>query len=186
MNEFLIFLAGIAIGGLLSWLITHHYYLIASKEQKDELNKLKATLRPRNTLHDFEELLLTSEWTISYIVQTKTWIANSNSTFQIEAGESTSEFKEKWTTVYPDINSTAYPIYLKINGTIIKELTFVSMDGGRIFVPIAEVRLTPTKEIEYFWNLNSLEVYVCRIIGSYYIYGNLEGIAKMSRVALVE
>ena len=60
------------------------------------------------------------------------------------------------------------------------------MDGGRIFVPIAEVRLTPTKEIEYFWNLNSLEVSVCRIIGSYYIYGNLEGIAKMSRVALVE
>ena len=59
------------------------------------------------------------------------------------------------------------------------------MDGGRIFVPMAEVRLDATGNPEYFWNLNGLEVCVCRIIGSYYIYETLEGVAKTSKVVLV-
>ena len=59
------------------------------------------------------------------------------------------------------------------------------MDGGRIFVPMAEVRLDATGNQEYLWNLNGLEVCVCRIIGSYYIYETLEGVAKTSKVVLV-
>jgi len=60
------------------------------------------------------------------------------------------------------------------------------MDGGRIFVPRAGVRLDATEAPECFWNLNSLEVWVCRIIGSYYIYETLEGVARTSKVTLVE
>lgn len=186
MNEFFTFFAGAAIGGLLSWLITHRYYLKAGADQQAELRKLEVALKPRNTLSDFEALLRTSEWTKSFVDHTEIWMANSDNTFQIEQGESTRDFKERWTSVYPDANSTAYPVYLKINGTTIKELTFISMDGGRIFVPMAEVRQNSAGETEYFWNLNSLEVDVCRIIGRYYIYENLEGIARMSKITLVE
>ena len=60
------------------------------------------------------------------------------------------------------------------------------MDGGRIFVPVAEGRPTGADNVEYFWNLNSLEVKVGRIVGSYYIHNNLEGVAQRSGVTLVQ
>jgi len=186
MNEFQTFVLGASIGGLLSWLITHRYYLKATADQQLEFTKLQAALRPHNTLSDFEDLLRTSSWTKSVMEHKEIWLADADNTFQIEQGESTREFKERWTTIYPDSNSIAYPVYLKINGTTIKELLFISMNGGRISVPMAETRLDATGAIEYFWNINSLAVSVCRIIGSYYIYENLEGIARTSKVILVE
>ena len=186
MNELLTFGAGAAIGGLLSWLIAHRYYLKASAEQRVELKRLSEGLKPRNSLRDFENLLETSRWTQSVIDHTEVWMADADNTFQIEQGERTREFRERWTTVYPDPNSSAYPVYLKINGTIIKELTFISMDGGRILVPMAGVRPVSEGAVEYFWNLNSIEVKVCRIIGSYYSYQDLEGVARMSKVSLIE
>ena len=186
MNEFQTFVLGAAIGGLLLWLITHWYYLKATAGQQLEFTKLQAELRPRTTLIDFEKLLRTSTWTKSCIEHKEIWMADLDNTFQIEQGESTSEFKERWTTSYPDPNSIAYPVYLNINGTTIKELCFISMDGGRIFVPMTETRLDATGSTEYFWNISSLAVSICRIIGSYYIYENLEGIARTSKVILVE
>jgi len=186
MNEFFTFVAGVAIGGLLSWLITHRYFMKSGADQKEELAKLQAALKPRNTLGDFEVLLRTSTWTKSFVGHTEIWMAEADNTFQIEQGESKREFRERWTTVYPDPISSAYPVYLKINGTTIKEVTFISIDGGRIFVPRAEVRLDAAGTPEYFWNLNGLEVAVCRIIGSYYIYETLGGVARTSKVVLVE
>src|SRR2546423_11974705 len=57
------FIAGVVIGGLLSWLITYAYYKKASREQKAELNQLSAKLSPKNTLADFEKMLADSTWT---------------------------------------------------------------------------------------------------------------------------
>ncbi|WP_442762008.1 hypothetical protein [Malikia spinosa] len=186
LYDFLIFFAGAAIGGLLSWLITHFYYLKSGIDQKAELAKLQAALKPRNTLSDFEDLLRNSAWTKSFIGEAEIWMADVDSTFQIERGESAGEFREVWTAIYPDPNSAAYPVYLKINGVTIKELRFISIDGGRIFVPMAGVRINEKAAMEYFWNLNSLEILVCRIIGSYYIYESLEGVAGTSKIMLIE
>lgn len=180
------FIGGIVLGALASWLITRYYYVKASKEQKEELQRLSKDLRPQNTLQDFEQLLELSSWHKTTVNDSEVWVCDSNNTFQIERGERTRDFTERWTTVYPDRNSSAYPIYLKIGGVIIKEIVFIAMDGGRIFVPMADIRPVSNGNVEYFWNLNSLNVKVCRVIGDYYIYKNLEGIAKMSRVALIQ
>ena len=185
MNEFLTFAAGAAVGGLLSWLITHRYYIKAGADQRVELDRLSAALKPRNTLDNFERMLDSSNWTKSVINHTEVWMADTDNTYQVETGERTREFTERWTAVHPDQNSSAYPVYLKLNGTTIKELTFIAMDGGRIFVPMAGVRQVSSSEVEYFWILNSLEVKVCRIVGTYYRYENLEGVAKRSKVAIV-
>lgn len=186
MNDFLIFLAGISIGGLLSWLISHRYYLKSGADQKVQLTRLRLDLKSRNTVAEFENLLRTSTWTKQLIDHCEIWMSDADNTFQIEQGTNTREFKESWTTIYPDQNSIAYPIYLKINGITIKEIDFISMDGGRIFVPKTEKRLDFDGKIDYFWNLNGLEILVCHVIGCYYIYGSIEGVARTSRVALVE
>lgn len=186
MQEIITFIAGAVIGGLLSWLITHQYYVRASEEQSAALDQLKKDLRPKTTLRDFEDMLASSSWSKTHIDNNEYWIANDDNMFQIEIGERSQDFTERWTKLHPDPNSASYPIYLKIAGVITKELTFISADGGRIFVPMPGVRPLPDGTVDYFWNLSSLEVRVCRIVGEYYIYDNLEGIARRSNVSIVE
>lgn len=186
MNKLFMFVAGAAIGGLLSWLITHRYYIKSGKDQKHELEQLSAKLRTKNTLADFETILEASKWTNEVIDGSEVWIAQDDNTFQISQGDRTRDFQERWTKVHPDGNSSAYPVYLKINNNIVKELTFISVDGGRIFVPSPELRPVSENDVEYFWNMNSLEIKVCKIIGTYYIYEDIYGVAKRSRIALVE
>jgi len=177
---------GVVLGAVASWGITHFYYARASKDQCREIESLKKELRPRTTLEDFELYLVTASWESAYIDDVHTWICQDDNTFQIRIGERTRQFSERWTTVHPDSHSgAAYPVYLFIGNLAIKELMFISMDGGRIFVPMAELRPAGVDNVEYFWNLDSLEVKVCRVIGSYYIHGNLEGVARASLVKLV-
>lgn len=184
--ETVIFVVGLVIGGLVSWFIAHQYHLKAGEDQAKKLLELESRLKPKNTLRDFEFLLESSVWHKEFFDHTEVWIADDDNTFQIELGQKFRQFKEKWTDVYPDPNSSASPVYLKINGNVIKEITFISMDGGRIFVPLPDLKLLDDESVEYFWNLNSLEVKVCRVVGSYYIYNNLEGVAKRSKIKVIE
>jgi len=184
--EFAMFIAGLVLGGLVSWLITHRYYVKAGKDQAEQLTALEERLKSKNTLQDFENLLESSQWHKEFIDHTELWNADDDNTFQIECGQKFRQFKEKWTDVYPDPDSSASPVYLKINGNVIKEINFISMDGGRIFVPMPDIRLRDDEIVEYFWNLNSLEVKVCRVVGSYYIYNNLKGVAKRSKIEVIE
>ena len=177
---------GVVLGAAASWLIAHFYYARASDDQRREIDSLKEELRPRTTLEDFERYLVSESWESAYIDDVQTWRCRADNTFQIRIGERKREFNERWTTFYPDrYSGAAYPVYLFIGNLAIKELTFISMDGGRIFVPMAELAPVTEDRVEYFWNLGSLDVKVCRVIGSYYIYQDLEGVAKMSRVKLV-
>lgn len=184
--EWVTFFGGVALGGLASWVITRYYYLAASADQKRALADLSSELRPRNTLADFERFLDNSTWHKTFVDDREVWLADADNTIQIHIGERERDFTEPWTVVYPDKTSSLYPVYLKINGITIKQLHFIFMDGGRIFVPLAESRLVKRDTLEYFWNVNSLDVKVCRIIGRYYIYNDLEGVAGMSNVALVQ
>jgi hypothetical protein len=186
LESLITFVAGAAIGGLLSWLITHAYYKRASRDQAAAFDQLSRKLSPKNTLTDFGKMLEESTWAYEAIDDSEVWIAELDNTFQIARGERTRDFRERWTDVHPDRNSAAYPVYLKINNNIIRELAFISVDGGRIFVPMPQSRPTSEDEVEYFWNMHSLEVKVCMVIGSYYIYNDIRGVAKRSHIALVE
>lgn len=185
MEAALTFMGGVVLGALSSWFIAHRYYIKASADQRTELTRLEAALRPQHTLEDFERLLQSSTWEKTDIDYKEVWVCAADNTFQIVKGDQSREFNEQWTTVYPDRHSYAYPVYLRIGGSTVKELTFISMDGGRIFVPMAEVRPVEETSVEHFWRGESLAVKVCRVIGDYYIYEDLEGVARKSNVALL-
>lgn len=184
--ELILLFAGAVIGGLLSWLITHLYYVKASGDQSQQLGKLSESIKPKGTLRDFESLLEKGRWKKELINQSEVWMSEEDNTFQIERGEWRREFRERWTDVYPDANSSAYPVYLKINNNIIKEITFISLDGGRIFVPMPEIRPANNDGVEYFWNMGSVALKVCGVIGEYYIYKDIKSVAKQSKITLVE
>jgi hypothetical protein len=92
MSDFFTFFAGVAIGGLLSWLITHLYYKKAGKDQQDELKKLESKLKPANTLKDFVVLLDTGSWSAVVVENTDIWMADENNIMQIEQGECNGDY----------------------------------------------------------------------------------------------
>ena len=182
--ELVLLFIGAVIGGLISWVITHKYHVRASLEQKEALVKLSNDLKESNTLKYFEYLLDNSEWKKEFINNEEVWLAEKNKTFQIIVGDKGRRFIEKWSEDFPDSNTECYPVYLKINTTIIKEIEFISIDGHRIFVPMPDRRVCENK-ISYFWKMESLEMKLCNIIGSYYIYENIYNVAKRTKVKII-
>lgn len=181
--EIILLFVGVIIGGLISWYITHGYYKKSSQGQEKLIKKLSQELKEVNTLKYFEVLLEESKWKKESVGHNEVWIAEQNNTFQIQCGRPGSEFHESWTTMYPDQNTRQYDVYLKISGTTIKELKFISLDGGRIFVPMTEREFINGKPV-FCWDMGSLSVKVCNIIGDYYIHKNLRGVAQMSKVEI--
>ena len=185
--EIAMFVLGVALGGLLSWGITHRYYKKAGDDQRKELDDLKAALRSKNTLADFEERLVSDKWSKTHVGQREVWMCDADNTFQIHESDDNRPFNEQWTNGFPDPSSTASEIILKIGPTVIHEVTFVSLDGRRIFVPMPELRgRGDSDDVQFVWSRSSLELKLCSVIGQYYIYDDLAGIARRTDVRIVD
>lgn len=178
---------GRRVRGLSSWGITHWYYKKAGNDQRTELDRLRTALRSKNTLADFEERLSSDKWSKTYVDNREVWICSADNTFQIHESEHHRPFQEPWTKGFPDPNSTASEIYLKIGPTTIHQVTFVSLDGRRVFVPVPNLRgRGDSDDPQYVWSRSSLEFKLCGVIGQYYIHNDLHGIARRTGVELVD
>lgn len=186
VKEIVLFVVGAVVGGLLSWLITHLYYVKAGTDQKAALRDLASILQSGNTLERFEALLRNSGWSKRIIENRETWICDLDNTFQIVQGNRERDFREPWTENLADPNASVYPVYLKIGTTTVKELHFISADGARIFVVMPEIGFDDNMGRHLFWNQNSIGVLVTNIIGDFYIYETLAGFAARSKIEIVE
>lgn len=149
---------------------------------------------PYMSIHNFERFLTHSNWTDEHIKHTLVWICSEDAIFQIEKGDETEDFTEEWTRKFPDVHgSRRYSVYLKIAGNIIKELTFISVDGGRYFVPMPKIRTigkeiigTDSQKVEFYWETTSLEYKVGQIIGRFYgaMADNLEEFAQHTGIMI--
>lgn len=186
VKEIVLFVVGAVVGGLLSWLVTHLYYVKAGTDQKAALKDLASILQSGNTLERFEALLRNSGWSKRIIENRETWICDLDNTFQIVQGNRERDFREPWTENLADPNASVYPVYLKIGTTTVKELHFISADGARIFVVMPEIGFDDNMGRHLFWNKNSIGVLVTNIIGDFYIYETLAGFAARSKIEIVE
>ncbi|MFB5856478.1 hypothetical protein WAB97_011585 [Stenotrophomonas maltophilia] len=98
--------------------------------------------------------------------------------------DSDSEFTEEWTERHPDPEGRRTEIQLRINDSTIQELQFVHLDGRRILVPMPR-QVFVSGSPEYFWERDSIEFKVCKIVGRYYIHKTLEGVGSHSGVSIV-
>lgn len=138
------------------------------------------------TLEQFENFIEKGNWNKEFINNEEIWIYQENNLFQIVKSDESKDFSESWTRKYPDKDGSGkYAVYLKYGETIVKEFIFVYMDGGRINVPLPEIKIENEKRI-FFWKRNSIDFKIGKLIGSFYIYKNLEGIAKISGIEIYE
>jgi hypothetical protein len=186
MMEVVLFLLGLLAG----WLTAHFYYRKSTRDLKGELTNLKdalqEALRPKTSLADFEAMLYSSEWRSETIAFANVWICEGDNSFQVVQGESELDegFAEAWTENFPDQqHSGRCPVYLKISGATVKEITFVSLDGGRVLVPMPQVRLENGKQI-FYWREPSLKFKLGELIGRFYIHNNMYGVASFCHIAI--
>jgi hypothetical protein len=118
-------------------------------------------------------------------------ICENNPIFQIKKWDDYWEFTEPRTQVYPDNNwSGKYTVELITNGVITKTLFWVYCDWWRISVPIPKQEVLQKSEkmhdieVKYYWNKNSIEFKVGKIIWEFYIYKNIEWIARVSKIEI--
>lgn len=139
-----------------------------------------------NYLENFNNLIEDSSWRREMIDNREVYFCDKNNSYQIEIGSKIEDFTEEWTQVYSDKRgSWRSSVYLKFQGIIIKEISFISCDGGRIFVPLPEVTIkNGVRSFQY--KENSLEYRLVEIIGEFYIYNTIERVCEMSKIEIIK
>jgi len=177
-------LAGVAIGGIVSWWIAKHYYEKANKELETSLSKQTKKLGNKDTIEEFEKLLVQTEWEKNFEGLEPVFVCKSKPTFQFDMPGERDDFYEDWMKAFPDKKGKAFDLNLKIQGTTVKTLRFISGDGGRYTLPLPEVYIIEGKQA-FVWRKNSLGYKVASVIGNFYRKSTLEEVGKFAGIEVI-
>lgn len=172
------------LGALAGFLISRYYYQRSKEDSGSAEAKREAKENWRRSSNYFEHMLTASAWEKNYLNDTVTWTCPKDVTLKILVPDSTDDFVEPWTERYPDKRGRRIDVQLKVNDSTIAELLFISLDGGRILVPMPRRVVTDGVQI-FFWERDSIEFKVGQVIGHYYIYNSIEGVAKISDISIL-
>lgn len=171
-------------GALLGWFVSRHYYQRSRLDADTSESKREARDSWRRSVNYFEYMLTSAKWEKRYIDNLVTWICPSDSSLKIVIPDSTSEFIEDWTERHPDPQGRRADVQLRVNDSTIQELPFIHLDGGRILVPMPRQVFVGSSP-EYFWERDSVEFKVGKVVGRYYIHKTIEGVGSLSGVSIV-
>jgi hypothetical protein len=174
---------GAIAGAILSIPIAPHFYRRSTNDLNSGLRGLGAAIEKKDTLEYFEFMLERGTWRPERIADRPTWICEERSVFQIVQNDDFEDFTEEWTTRVPDQHALKSTVDLKINDATVSALDFVSLDGGRY--PLTTKRVVNGAAL-YFWERESVQFRVGKIIGRYYRFDNIEKAARFIGVEIVE
>jgi hypothetical protein len=179
---------------------------LQSMDLRDNGNKLieSKSLIPKEKpyktqLEIFEDYIENEEWYEEDIDHKHIWICKKDNLYQIHEGDDYDDFSEPWTQVYPDsLGSGKNKVLLYYNNNLIKNFTFIYCDGGRINVVLPRREINHNnnlwegkdlqggtyKNVTFYWEKNSLGYKLTQLIGSFYIYDSIEGVARISKIEI--
>lgn len=150
-----------------------------------EGNVYKTSQTPNN-IKTFEKYVDESHWSNKLINNKEVWICDDDNAFQIKIDENSEHYSEKWMRRFStsnEDNSEKHEVILSINGIKVESCDFVILSSGRIIVPIA--KFTPNNgEGTYYWERNSLDFKISKIIGSFDFYKTIEKVAEMAGIEI--
>lgn len=96
----------------------------------------------------------------------------------------TEGFTESWIRDYPDReHNSSYYVTLEANGVFLLKELFVTLDGGRGFVPVPKIKLVGKNKKRHFY-YNQLQIRLARIISSYPLEDSIEKFASTQKVEI--
>ena len=181
--ELLSLIVGALIGAIPSWFISKSFATASSKELEQKLKLQTSAIESASSFNSFEKMLRSSNWRNEYINNNKVWVCEKNNTFQIHMGDDHRDFKETWTSVFPDQNTSMFHINLTVNGIIIKSLPFISADGDKYTLPLPELEVFENNP-NFYWSPNSVEVKIAEIINNFNTYTSIKEVANFTKINL--
>lgn len=178
--EIVSLIIGVAIG----WAISRYYYVRAKTDSDSAEATREEREAWRRSVSYFEHMLSAGRWGKRYIDNLVTWVCLTDTALKIVIPDSTEDFSEVWTERHPNPRGRRTDVQLRVNDSTISELPFVHVDGGRILVPMPRQVFVGSIPA-YFWECDSIEFKVGTIIGRYYIYKTIEGVATRSDISIV-
>ncbi|MDD5039887.1 MAG: hypothetical protein PHY34_01930 [Patescibacteria group bacterium] len=84
--------------------------------------------------------------------------------------------KEGWMKDYPDETKHVRAVKIKVNGQALVSVEFISLDGGRYFIPVPERKLISgqSEKANFSYWYTPIQVGIANIIGRYYRDETLE------------
>jgi len=132
----------------------------------------------------FEKYVDKSSWSNELINNKEVWVCDKDNTFQIRINRDSEPFTEKWIRRFsPSVDkdgSEKHEVLLSVNGNKIKSYYFVIFDSGRIIVPLAKLASNGTR----YWERNSLDFKIAKIIGSFGFYKTIEKVAEWGKIEI--
>ncbi len=177
-------LLSVSLGAIPSYWMGHHFGKKSRDDLVRELRAQSAELSVRNSLTYFERLLRTEKWRREYIQEEEVWVCIKDATYQISRGEREREFHEEWTKRFPNQYTSFCQIHLRIGGTTIKSLPFISADEGRYTLPLPDLIADENNKATYFWDPDSLGYLVAEVVGNFYRYKSLKEVTAITKVII--
>jgi hypothetical protein len=190
-----------SLNGNLAIIIDSVTKQLSSADLRDAGNKKIAEKRdnamqsrePKTQLDTFEEYITGKDWIEEYFDGRKVWICKADNLYQIHERDDYGDFSEPWTTVYPDSHGSGkHSVDLVYNAQQLKRLQFVYCDGGRISVALPDIDIDKADlhkddgvdRRTFYWEKDSIEYKLTKLIGSFYIYKDIEGVAERSGIEI--
>jgi len=86
-------------------------------------------------------------------------------------------FHEEWIKNYPDMaHNSSYYVQLEANSMLLEKELFVSLDGGRIFVPMPRITILKNGERNFYFD--NQQIQLANIVGKYYLENDLYEFVK--------
>lgn len=160
---------------------------LACKYQADEIRitQIVDSIPQFDSFATWRSFLANGEWSKEVLTtehgHKSVWTSLDDMTYQIEDPHvvEVEHFSEPWVKRFPDPHASSRWINLNISGVTIKQELFVSLDGGRYFVPIPEIAHVGDKwepsDYKYYYDRKSLRFLLGKVIGRFYSFvKNLE------------
>jgi|GEM_PF-5677602 len=168
--------------------------------EKIKLTQIESSHSHKSNFEEFMRLITDkNNWYKEDVNEEVIWINKKDNLYQIIERNDYSNFSEPWTQVYPDqLGSGKHSVDLVYNGNHIKRIPFIYCDGGRISVALPDTDWKNSKNIwegkdllqrqyknvAFYWRKDSIEFKLTELIGNFYIYNDIYGIAKMSQIEI--
>ncbi len=145
---------------------------------------------------DWERHLRNSDWLTEELTFTENATTavtcKSDMMFQIVHYSSSDESTEfgPWSKGLPDPACFLCLVDLNFAGATVMRFQFAHLDGMRYLVPIPKSRLRDGVEdvsnaVEYYYESNSLEFLIGKVIGQFYISSSLEEFARRQGIKIL-